>query len=230
MILSAAATVRLIDGSDHPTGFWAEEVAASHRVLSEAGFEVDIATPGGARPTVDPASLDERGGVAEADAADFRRYLDSIEDSLAAPLPVAKVSLDDYDAVYIPGGHAPMTDLAIDAEVGRLLADAAARDLPIAALCHGLAALLSATRPDGTFAFAGKRLTSFSDEEELQGGLGEATPYFVEARLRRLGALPEPGPPWSSTVVVDGTLITGQNSQSSVETAQRLLAMLGDER
>lgn len=226
MVISGADSMKLADGSTHPTGYWAEEVAASHRVLRAAGAEVDIATPGGVRPTVDAISLDGRGGVAEDDAREFRAYLDSLADQLGAPLALADVRAEDYDAVYIPGGHAPMADLAEDADLGRLLNEADAQGRTVAALCHGVAALLSATREDGGFTFAGRALTSFTDEEERQGGLGENTPYFVESRLRERGAVLDTGAAWSSKVVQDGNLITGQNPQSSTDTAERVLRTL----
>ncbi|MGP3979583.1 type 1 glutamine amidotransferase domain-containing protein [Streptomyces sp. KR80] len=224
MVLTGADSLTLADGTTHPTGYWAEEVAASHRVLREAGVEVDIATPGGVRPTVDPISLDERGGVDPSAAKEFRAYLDSISDQLAKPLALADVTVGDYDAVYIPGGHGPMEDLARDADLGRLLTDADRRGKTVAALCHGPAGLLSASAEDGGFPFADRRLTTFSDEEERQGGL--AVPYLVESRLRELGAVIDAGPAWTSKVVVDGNLITGQNPQSSVETAQQVIEAL----
>ncbi|MFJ6926834.1 type 1 glutamine amidotransferase domain-containing protein [Streptomyces nigra] len=226
MVVSAATTLELADGSAHPTGFWAEEVAASHRVLTAAGATVDIATPGGAKPTVDALSLSEQGGVSAADAAEFESYLAGVADALAAPLSLSDVTLDDYDTVYIPGGHAPMTDLAQDADLGRLLNEAVAQGKTVAALCHGAAGLLSATKEDGTFTFAGRALTSFTDEEENQGGLGANTPYYVESRLRERGADVRTGAAWSSTVVVDGNLITGQNPQSSTATAEAVLKTL----
>ncbi|MFI1398439.1 type 1 glutamine amidotransferase domain-containing protein [Streptomyces sp. NPDC020681] len=227
MVISGADTLKLADGTPHPAGYWAEEVAASHKVLREAGAEVVVATPGGVRPTVDAISLDERGGVAAADAKEFRAYLDSIAGELAHPLALADVSADDYDALYIPGGHAPMADLAEDPDLGRLLNTANARGKVVAALCHGLAALLSATDSDGTFTFTGRTLTSFTDEEERQGGLGDNTPYFVESRLRERGAVLDTAPAWTSKVVEDGNLITGQNPQSSTDTARRVLEKLG---
>ncbi|OIJ68168.1 type 1 glutamine amidotransferase domain-containing protein [Streptomyces mangrovisoli] len=228
MIVSAATSLELADGSAHPTGFWAEEVAASHKALRAGGAQVDIATPGAVRPTVDALSLDARGGVSEEDAQEFRAYLDSIDDQLAHPLPLAEVRPSDYDALYLPGGHAPMADLAHDADLGRLLNEADARGTTVAALCHGVAALLSATTPDGAFTFAGRTLTSFADEEENQGGLGENTPFYLESLLRERGATVETGAPWSDTVVVDGNLITGQNPQSSTATAEATLKALAE--
>ncbi|MEV8626402.1 type 1 glutamine amidotransferase domain-containing protein [Streptomyces sp. NBC_01268] len=226
MVISAATSLQLADGSTHPTGFWAEEVAASHRVLKAAGVEVDIATPGGVRPTVDALSLSEQGGVSATDAEEFKAYLAGIANELATPLTLSDVTIGDYDAIYVPGGHAPMADLARDADLGRLLNEADSQGKTVAALCHGVAGLLSASKADGSFTFAGRDLTSFTDEEERQGGLGENTPFFVESRLRERGAVPRTGAAWSNTVVVDGNLVTGQNPQSSTATAESVLKAL----
>lgn len=229
MVVSAADRLTLADGSTHPTGFWAEELVVSHRLLREAGVGVDIATPDGARPTVDPISLDERGGVDESTAAELRSYLDAIADDLNRPLDLADVSAIDYDGIYIPGGHGPMEDLVHDADLARLLTSADRRSKLVAALCHGPAGMLSAGGGEGGdrgFLFAGRRMTVFTDEEERSGGLGESVPYFVETRLRDLGAVIESGPAWGSKVVVDGNLITGQNPQSSAVTAQQVLEAL----
>lgn len=219
MVVTGADKLTMADGSVHTTGYWVEEVAVSHQVLTAAGLKVDIATPGGVRAPADP------GSAAGPDAAGFVAYLDTIADQLEAPLSLADVSIEDYDAVYLPGGHGPMTDLAKDADLGRILRAADKRGIVVAALCHGPAGLLSAADEDG-FPFAGKRLTVFSDAEELNGGTGPNTPYFLETRLRELGAIVQPGPPWSDTVVVDGNLITGQNPQSSNQTASKVVAAL----
>ncbi|MEO6083965.1 MAG: type 1 glutamine amidotransferase domain-containing protein [Umezawaea sp.] len=215
MVVSGADSLVLADGTSYPTGYWAEEVVESLRVLRAAGVEVAIATPGGVRPTVDQVSLEGN---------DFGAAVDAIADELAAPLVLADVDGADYDAVYLPGGHGPMTDLAFDPVLGRLLVEFEAADKVVAALCHGPAGLLSAIREDGTFAFAGRELTAFTDEEERLGGI--AVPYLVETRLRELGARLSTGPAWSSTVVVDGNLVTGQNPQSSVDTAKRVADLL----
>ena len=223
MAVTGADALALADGSAHRTGFWAEELVELHRALAAAGHRVDIATPAGVPAPADPGSLDALGD----DATGIRGYLDALEEELAHPLALADVASGAYDAVVLPGGHGPMADLASDADLGRLLIDAVDRDAVVGVLCHGPAGLLSAIRPDGGFAFAGRRLAVFTDEEERLGGLGERTPFWVESRLRELGAVIETGAPWSSTVVVDGRLVSGQNPQSSVATAQRLVAVLG---
>ncbi|GLY51243.1 type 1 glutamine amidotransferase domain-containing protein [Lentzea sp. NBRC 102530] len=213
MVVSAADSLTLADGTSHPTGFWAEEVVESVRVLREAGVSVTVATPGGVAPTVDKASLD----------GTFDEAVASLED-LRAPAVLADVRSADFDAIYLPGGHGPMADLASDAALGALLAEFHDGGKLVAALCHGPAGLLSAVRADGTFVFAGKEMAVFSDEEERQGGL--AVPYSVAGRLASLGARISSGEPWSSTVVVDGGLVTGQNPQSTVATAARVASLL----
>ena len=225
MVISAADTLTLADGTAHPTGYWAEEVAASHERLVQAGAEVVLASPGGRFTTVDPISLDERGGVDPAEGKRFAAYLAGLADELRAPVALADVDLAAYDAVYLPGGHAPMTDLTDDADLGRLLVQADAAANPVAALCHGVAGLLSAATAD-SWIYAGRRVAGFTDAEEQAGGYGDQIPFSVEQKLRESGAEFVEGEPWSDTVVVDGTLITGQNPQSSISTADALLEAL----
>jgi putative intracellular protease/amidase len=225
MAVSAADAMTVADGSSHPTGFWAEELVVPHRLFREAGVEVEIATPGGVAPTPDPISLDSE-MVDDEEAEQHRAYLDAIASELQHPRALADVSAADYDAVFIPGGHGPMEDLVDDADLGALLVDTDRDGGVVAALCHGPAGLLSATTDDGAFVFAGRRIATFTDEEEMQGGLGDASPWFLETRLREAGATPETAEAWSSKVVVDGNLLTGQNPMSSADLARRVLAAL----
>jgi putative intracellular protease/amidase len=217
MVVSAADSLTMKDGSEHPTGYWAEELVVSHQTLRDAGHTVHIATPGGAKPTVDQVSLapESAGGKERADS--FRDYLARIDAELSAPLVLADVDIAGYDAVVMPGGHGPMTDLYKDADLGRLLVAADGAGKIIAPFCHGPAGLLSATLDDGSFAFAGRRLTVFTNDEELNGGTGENTPWLVEDALKDKGAVIENAASWSSNVVRDRNLITGQNPQSSEE-------------
>src|SRR5689334_5670778 len=133
MVVSGADSLTLADGSSHPTGFWAEEVVESVRVLREAGVEVTVATPGGVVPTVDKASLDGRFDEVVATLADLR-----------APATLSEMNAGDFDAIYLPGGHGPMADLAFDQTLGSLLAEFHDGGKLVAALCHGPAGLLSA--------------------------------------------------------------------------------------
>ncbi|MET4158572.1 type 1 glutamine amidotransferase domain-containing protein [Agromyces sp. PvR057] len=226
MIVTAATSLTMKDGSEHPTGFWAEELVTAHRDLVAAGHTVTIATPGGVAPTVDAGSLDPSQAGGEERAREFADYLASITDELSSPVAIADVDASRYAAVVLPGGHGPMSDLAFDDATGRVLVEADAAGTIIAPFCHGPAALLAANRADGSFAFAGRRLTVFTDEEERTGGTGENTPWWVESRLRDRGAVIDSAAPWSDHVVVDGNLITGQNPQSSASVARRVLEEL----
>lgn len=226
MVVTAADSLTLADGSAHPTGFWAEELVVAHRELTGAGHTIGIATPGGATPTVDPGSLSADVVGDAGTVAQLRAYLDDIAADLSAPVALDAVDAADYDAIVLPGGHGPMADLAFDADLGALLTRADATGTPIAPFCHGPAGLLSAVDAAGALVFAGRRLTVFTDEEERTGGLGSNAPWLVAQTLRERGAIVEDGAPWSSHVVVDRNLITGQNPQSSDAVARALIAAL----
>ncbi|MFC9770887.1 MULTISPECIES: type 1 glutamine amidotransferase domain-containing protein [unclassified Pseudarthrobacter] len=227
MVVSAADSLTMKDGSEHPTGFWAEELVVSHQTLVDAGHTVHIATPGGAKPTVDQVSLAADSAGGEERAEGFRDYLAKIGTELSQPLVLADVDIAPYDAVVMPGGHGPMADLYKDTDLGRLLVAADKDGKVIAPFCHGPAGLLSATDDAGTFTFAGRRLTVFSNEEELNGGTGENTPWLVEDALKEKGAIVNNAAAWSSHVVRDGNLITGQNPQSSEDVAREVIKALG---
>lgn len=215
MVVSAADSLELADGTQHPTGVWAEELVVAHQGLKASGAVITIASPGGKKPTVDPGSLNPEIVGDEARVREFEQYLADIAGELASPVALASVNVADFDAVVLPGGHGPMADLATDADLGALLVQANEAGTVIAPFCHGPAGLLSATAQDGSFAFGGRQLTVFTNEEELTGGTGENTPWLVAATLAERGAIVKAGPAWSSYVVRDGNLISGQNPQSS---------------
>ena len=224
-IVSGATYWVLKDGTRYATGYWAEEFANPYKILTDAGHEVVVATPNGVTPNVDMMSLRPSMAGGEQGALELEAIIRSAE-VMRRPLKLSDVRLEDYDAVYLPGGHGPMADLAVDPAVGRVLVAANDAGTIIAPFCHGPAALLSATLADGTNAFAGRRLTVFTDEEERTGGTGENTPWWVETALRDAGVVVESAAPWSDHVVVDGNLITGQNPQSSASVARRVLEAL----
>ncbi|MDM4762324.1 type 1 glutamine amidotransferase domain-containing protein [Galbitalea sp. SE-J8] len=229
MVVTAADSLTLADGSAHPTGFWAEELVVAHRDLVAAGHDVTIATPGGERPTVDPGSLSAAIVGDQARVDELAGYLASIADELAHPLSLDAVDLSGVGAIVLPGGHGPMADLATDPVLGAILIRANGAGTLIAPFCHGPAGLLSAVDAGGAFAFAGRRLTVFSDEEERTGGLGAAAPWFVASALAERGAILDEGAAWSSHVVRDGNLVSGQNPQSSHAVAAAVVAALAED-
>ncbi|MFF8289549.1 type 1 glutamine amidotransferase domain-containing protein [Streptomyces sp. NPDC016309] len=225
-VMTGADHWTLADGTKHPSGFWAEEVVAPYEAFTAAGHEVVVATPGGVVPTVDRASLaaEVNGGQDGADRVE--RTLASLTE-LHRPVALADVDPAEYAAVFVPGGHGPMEDLAVDAESGRLLTGVLESGTPLGVVCHGPAALLAARREDGSNAFAGYRLTGFTNAEETQAGLAAKAPWLLQDRLEGIGADFREGEPWAPHVVVDRDLVTGQNPASSAPLAAELLKKLG---
>jgi putative intracellular protease/amidase len=329
-LVTSAREITLADGTQHPTGYFAEEALKPYERFADAGFDVTVITPDGQPPYADPYGLswffhypeedkdylasvvrtfahdvddirltlhqntelglaaarrlavllqangrtpaeahrivasaakiawqedrpfadvlaeDTSLGLtreqidAEVDAqrADSQRLSDERHRTLLEipgfGHPVALSSLTDaelagFDAVFAPGGHGPMVDLADNPDVGRLLLALHRKHAPIAALCHGPAMLLSAPeRAGGQWLFDGYRLTSFTDEEEDQtetGLLGMA--WLLDVALKNAGAVFDDGPAaWISHVVVDRNLITGQNPGSTEATADAVIKKL----
>jgi putative intracellular protease/amidase len=226
LAVSGSACWTLRDGTRHPCGYWPEELAVPHERFTGAGFEIAVATPGAAVPVADEAGFSAamNGGSPEPGRR-FLAYLDSVKDQLEHPLALEEQAADDYDLIFVPGGHAPMEDLASSPEFGSLVAAFAAGGKSVAAVCHGPAALLPAVAADGSWLFAGRRVTGFSNAEEASVGFAESAPWLLEDRLTEGGGRYErSGQPWSPHVVVDGPLYTGQNPASSAPLADRLIS------
>lgn len=227
MVISAADHWTLNDGTVHPSGYWAEEVARPHQIFTEAGWHITVATPGGKPPTLDKLSLGISGGMPWK-RREAKSYLDSIANVLAHPVALDTVNADDYDVVFYPGGHGPMEDLAYDPVSGALLAHRLKSGKPLALLCHAPAAILAAAGPDGISPFAGRRMTGLSNREELLNSFGRKAPWLLEDKLKEAGVgYSKALLPLRPHVVVDGNLYTGQNPQSSEKLAERLVADVG---
>ncbi len=216
----------LADGTKHPTGYWAEEFVAPYRIFTDAGHDVVVATPGGALPTVDRASLapEVNGGQDAADA--IAGALESATE-LRNPIRLEDADLSDYSAVFYPGGHGPMEDLAVNADSAGLLTAALASGKPLGVVCHAPAALLATEGPDATSPFAGYRVTGFTNAEETQAGFADKAAWLLQDRLIALGADFSEGEPWAPNVVIDRNMYTGQNPASSAPLATEFLKALG---
>ncbi|MCH5671490.1 type 1 glutamine amidotransferase domain-containing protein [Streptomyces gilvus] len=223
-VVSAADRWTLSDGTIHPSGYWAEELALPHQVFSRAGWDITIATPGGKPPTLDRLSLGLAGGTPWK-RRDVKQYLESISGRLNDPQPLDQVDADDFELVFYPGGHGPMEDLAYDPVSGALLTARVKANKPLALLCHAPAAVLAATDTGGTSSFAGYRMTGLSNREELLNRFAKKAPWLLEDRLRASGIDYVKGRlPLRPFVVVDRNVYTGQNPQSSEKLAERLVA------
>lgn len=216
VLMLVTSADKFADG--RPTGIWLEEFAVPYRALTEGGATVTVVSPKGGATPIDPRSNPTPEQAAA--WANAEQVLHSTQ-----PLTPA-IRESDFDALFIPGGHGPMFDLAKDPQVAKLASDFARSGKLIAAVCHGPAALVGATQAKGTPLVQGKRLTAFSDSEEKAVGLQNAVPFSLEQRLIGLGAHFSQGKNFSEYAVADGNLITGENPQSAAKVAQLLLARL----
>jgi putative intracellular protease/amidase len=223
-VVSGASYWTLTDGTRHPTGYWAEEFAAPYRELTTAGHSVVVATPGGVVPYVDVMSLRPSMAGSVEIAEELEGILRSAEE-LRRPIEIADARLQDYDAVYYPGGHGPMQDLWQDADSGRLLVAALASGKPLAIVCHAPVAIL-ATRSSGGSPFEGYRVTAFTNDEEDGVGLRAKAPWTAEDELIGMGLDFSRGEMWKPYTLVDRNLFTGQNPASAGPLAKEFMKQL----
>jgi putative intracellular protease/amidase len=205
------------------TGFWLEEFAAPYYVFKDAGAQLLLASPKGGQPPLDPKS-----DAPDAQTAATVRFNEDAEAlSALANTHRLKDMLDEhFDAVFYPGGHGPLWDLAEDADSIRLIEQAFSAGKPVAAVCHGPAVFRHTRGALGEPLVKDKRVTGFSNEEEAAVGLADVVPFSLEDTLKKNGARYERGPLWQSYVVVDGRLVTGQNPASSEAAAEDVVRLL----
>lgn len=203
------------------TGFWLEEFAAPYYVFRDAGAEVVVASPAGGQPPLDPAS-----DAADAQTDATRRFAadPAAQAVLAQTVRLDSVGAAAFDAVFYPGGHGPLWDLAESRVSIDLITAFIAAGKPAGIVCHAPGVLRHVINPDGTPLVRGRRVTGFSNSEEAAVGLTDVVPFLQEDVFRAQGGLYEKGPDWAVHVVQDGLLITGQNPASSAAAAEALLA------
>jgi putative intracellular protease/amidase len=205
------------------TGFWLEEFAAPYYVFKDAGAEITLASPKGGQPPLDPSSDAED---AQTEATKRFKADEAAQKALANTVKLSEVKADEFDAIFYPGGHGPLWDLAEDEDSKSLIEAFAARDRPIGAVCHAPAVFKHPKGPDGKPLVAGRKVTGFSNSEEAAVGLTEVVPFLVEDMLSANGGTYQKGDDWASFVVTDGKLVTGQNPASSEDAARKLLSLL----
>ncbi|ANC53628.1 dimethylallyltransferase [Brevundimonas sp. GW460-12-10-14-LB2] len=205
------------------TGFWLEELAAPYYALKDAGADIVLASPKGGQPPLDPKSDDP-----DAQTDDTRRFKADAEAqaALASTVVLSSVKAEDFDAVFYPGGHGPLWDLANDADSIALIEAFAKADKPTGFVCHAPGVLKSVNGPDGKPLVNGRKVTGFTNSEEEAVGLTDVVPFLVENVLTANGGDYSKGPDWGSYVLTDGKLVTGQNPGSSHAAAEALLKLL----
>ena len=220
MVLTSHDT---LGDSGKKTGFWLEEFAAPYYIFKDAGATITLASPRGGQPPIDPTS-----DAAEAQTEATRRFKADIaaQAVLAATLPLHEVAAGNFDAVFYPGGHGPLWDLANDKRSVALIETMLAAGKPVAAVCHAPGVLRDVKAPGGAALVQGRSVTGFTNSEEQAAGLTAVVPFLVEYMLTQHGGRFSKAADWQPHVVVDGLLITGQNPASSGPAAQALLKAL----
>ncbi|WP_426058852.1 type 1 glutamine amidotransferase domain-containing protein [Hymenobacter sp. B1770] len=208
----------------HKTGFWLEEFAAPYYVFKDAGATLTLASPKGGQPPLDPKSDDPS---AQTDATGrFKKDADA-QQALANTVRLDSISVADYDAVFYPGGHGPLWDLAEDQTSTKLIEEMYAAGKPVALVCHAPAALRHVKAPDGSPLVKGKAVAGFTNTEEEAVQLTNVVPFLVEDMLKENGGNYSKVEDWKPYVLRDAHLITGQNPASSEPAAHELLQLLG---
>ncbi len=207
------------------TGFHYEEMTTPYYALIDAGHEVDIASIRGGKPPADPNSLDEDESKRPASLVRFLKDKAAMA-KLDETHAIAEMDPEDYDGIYLPGGHGTMWDFPDSKPLARALGAIYDSGGIVSAICHGPAGLVSAKRADGKPLVEGKRVNSFTDAEEKEAGLTDAVPFLLETRLKELGAKFEHASNFSGKTVRDGQLITGQNPQSAEALGKLLVEAL----
>ncbi len=204
------------------TGFWTEELAAPYYALSDKGVEITRASPKGGQPSIDPKSEDP------ASQTDATRRMDNdavLKNKLENTLVLSSVDSKDYDAVFYPGGHGPLWDLAEDQFSQQLIVDFYTSNKPVGFVCHA-PGVLKDVKIDGEYLVKGKSVTGFTNTEEEGVQLTDIVPFLVEDMLKNNGGNYSKIADWNPYAVVDGTLVTGQNPASSEKVAEELLKLL----
>ncbi len=205
------------------TGFWIEEFAAPYYIFLEAGANITLASPKGGQPPIDPKS-DAPENQTEATIR-YKNDADLLK-LMANTYKLEDISSDDFDAVFYPGGHGPLWDLATDKNSIELIEEFWDAKKPIATVCHSPSVLLNVKDENGNFLIKGKKVTGFSNSEEKAVKLDKIVPFLLEDELKIKGGIYSKKDDWASHVIKDGLLITGQNPASSAAVARELLAIL----
>jgi putative intracellular protease/amidase len=207
----------------HKTGFWIEEFATPYYTLTDAGMVVTLSSPNGGQPPIDPKS-----DAPENQTESTKRFKEdqALKEKLSLTMRLPDTFAEEFDAVFFPGGHGPMWDLTKDPNVIRLVQNFYKQNKPIAAVCHGPAALLNAKSDNGELLIKGRKVTGFTNTEEEAVQLTQVVPFLLEDALKAAGAAYSKKGDWESYTVQDGLFLTGQNPASSEQVARDLLQVL----
>ncbi|MFD0696912.1 type 1 glutamine amidotransferase domain-containing protein [Paenibacillus sp. GCM10027628] len=214
ILMVVTSHAKIIEGK--MTGIWLSEFSEAYLGFKNEGYDIKVASPLGGKAPIDPSSIDENTHKEILDAAKYLEDTWKIDD----------VSAENYDVIFLPGGHGTMFDLPVSQKLQQLLREFYEGDKIVAAVCHGPAGLVGVTLSNGQPLVSGKRVNAFTNREEADTTLEQHLPFLLESRLRDLGAIFVAAPNWSTHYEVDGNLITGQNPQSTVAVTHAVIERL----
>lgn len=205
------------------TGYWLEEFVSPYYEFMDNGYDVTIASPKGGRPPIDPKSLQKEN---QTEVTERLQNDKTVMNKIDNTFVLSGVSSNDYDILFLPGGHGPMWDLSEDEDMKKLVEDFYNNKKIITAVCHGPAGLLQAKDQNGNSILKNKKITGFANSEEKSVKLDQVVPFLLENRLKELGGNFEKSEDFKPFVVSDGQIITGQNPASAFLAAQKVIEIL----
>jgi|TARA_R110002050_G_scaffold250623_5_gene388651 putative intracellular protease/amidase len=222
-ILIVLTSHALLGNTGEKTGFWIEEFATPYYYLVDNGANVTLASPDGGQPPIDPTS-----DKPENQTESTKRFKndEALQEKLSNTLKLSEISTKEYDAVFYPGGHGPLWDLAESEVSAKLIESFYNADKPVAFVCHAPAALKNVKNISGEPLVKGKKVTGFTNSEEEMVGLTDVVPFLVEDMLKEKGGIYSKSNDFEAYALEDGLLITGQNPASSQKVAELLLTKL----
>ncbi|KAK4226604.1 class I glutamine amidotransferase-like protein [Podospora fimiseda] len=208
------------------TGWYLSEFSHPHHVFESASAEITVASPLGGTAPLDPSSIDA--AKDDSVSVNFHQSKSSLWEN-TTPLKEFLGKAKEFDAIFYPGGHGPMFDLATDETSQQLIKEFWEEGKVVGAVCHGPAVFVNVKLDDGKYLVEGKRVAAFSDEEEKQIGLDKEMPFLLETELKKKGGKYESSEdgPWGEKVVVDGKLVTGQNPKSAKGVGEEIMKLIG---
>ncbi|NMH61401.1 type 1 glutamine amidotransferase domain-containing protein [Alteromonas ponticola] len=222
-ILMVMTSHDVLGDTGNKTGLWLEEFASPYYAFVEEGYSVTLSSPAGGEVPLDPNSLADD---ALTDAT--RRFADDerARSALASTIALKDVRAEEFDAVFYPGGHGPLYDLADNRDSINLIENMLKAAKPVGAVCHAPIVLKDVKGEEGKAYIDGKEVTGFSNAEETAMELDSVVPYLVEDELRASGGKFSSAGNFEPHVCKSDLLITGQNPASSKPAAEALIARL----
>lgn len=217
-VLIIVSNANVIGTHNRRTGTFLPEVAHPYAEFEKAGYQIDFASLSGDTPYLDALNL--------ADDPDNLKFLTGKGwADMQKAVKLETINVNTYDAIFIPGGLAPMVDMPEAPLLKQVIAETYERNAIVGAVCHGPVSLLNVKLSDGSYLVNGKNIVSFTTEEEDNYARADV-PFDLQTALTAQGAIFHAAAPWSANSIVDGNIVTGQNPASAKGVGEKIVALL----